>query len=345
MIATQRPGVYSEYLSSEIYKSNGSEMVCIVAKNLEQNAGVHFEFSKISDIITSFGTEDLMVRLCKIAFINGAKKICCISAGNGTNLEYQTAFDAAKNIENIACLICDSDLEDINNLLVTSTTQASSASKERIAIAACLGSYIETFAQNKNCERLMVLLQKAEDGEDNTARGCFLAAAIAGKIANNDDKTKSLNALVLEGINNLNETYTEAQIDSYLEAGITVCENIASNIEIIRAVSTRTKTNDQTDMTFHDINVVMIIDDVVKDIRQSLKNMISSAKNNAQTRLAIATQASVILEEKKLSEIIYDYNAPIVTINQQDPTACDVTLEFSAAQGLNQILITAYITV
>lgn len=345
MIATQRPGVYSEYLSCEIYKTNASGTVCIVAKNQQQSAGVCLELSKISDVISSFGTDDLMCRLCKIAFINGAKKICCISAGDATTLEYKTAFDALETKENIACVICDSDLEAVNDLMVASVVNASNNCKERIAIAACLSSYIESFVQSKNCERLVALQQKAKDDQDSTARGCFLAAAFAGKVVSLDDKTRSFNGLVLEGISDLNETYTETQIDSYLEAGITVCENIASSIEVIRAVSTRTKTNNEIDMTFHDINVVMIIDDVVKDVRTALRNMISNSKNNSQTRLAIATQACVILEEKKLNEIIYDYNPPQVSVNAQDPTACDVTLEFSAAQGLNQILITAYITV
>lgn len=345
MISTQRPGVYSEYLSSTIYRSNSNGIVCIIAKNQEKTAGFSLEVNKISDVISNFGDEDLLSRMCKLAFVNGAKKICCISAGDGSTSEYQTAFNASKLKENITCVICDSSLEDINDLLVESVVSASENSKERIGIVSCESSYIESFVESKNCERIVALIQKAKDGEDSTARGCFLAAAFAGKIVSSDDKSRSFNGTVLEAVDELSDTYTETQVDNYLQAGITVCENIASSIEIIRAVSTRTKTDNQDDMTFHDINVVMIVDDVIKDVRNALSNMISHAKNNAATRSAIATQACVILEEKKLAEIIYDYSAPVVTINGQDPTACDVELKFSAAQGLNQILITAYITV
>lgn len=114
---------------------------------------------------------------------------------------------------------------------------------------------------------------------------------------------------------------------------------------MIRGVSTRTKTDGVSDRTFHDINTVLIIDTVIAGIRASLKRMLAGARNNEKTRSALATQTAVKLEEYRLQGILDSYRSPVVAASGEDPSVCVVTVEFTAARGLNQIVIQASITV
>ncbi len=51
--------------------------------------------------------------------------------------------------------------------------------------------------------------------------------------------------------------------DILLQNGVAVLEMRAGRAELIRGVSTRTKTDGVSDRTFHDINTVLIIDTVI----------------------------------------------------------------------------------
>ena len=68
-------------------------------------------------------------------------------------------------------------------------------------------------------------------------------------------------------------------------------------------------------------------------------------KNNEKTRSALATQTAVKLEEYRLQGILDSYRSPVVAASGEDPSVCVVTVEFTAARGLNQIVIQASITV
>ena len=58
-----------------------------------------------------------------------------------------------------------------------------------------------------------------------------------------------------------------------------------------------------------------------------------------------ATQTAVKLEEYRLQGILDSYCSPVVAASGEDPSVCVVTVEFTAARGLNQIVIQASITV
>ena len=51
------------------------------------------------------------------------------------------------------------------------------------------------------------------------------------------------------------------------------------------------------------------------------------------------------LEEYRLQGILDSYRSPVVAASGEDPSVCVVTMEFTAARGLNQIVIQASITV
>ena len=181
--------------------------------------------------------------------------------------------------------------------------------------------------------------------EGKPAGGGLLAAALAGRLAAVADPSAALNGAVLEGITGLSKAFPEEELDILLQNGVAVLEMRAGRAELIRGVSTRTKTDGVSDRTFHDINTVLIIDTVIAGIRVSLKGMLAGARNNEKTRSALATQTAVKLEEYRLQGILDSYRSPVVTASGEDPSVCVVTVEFIAARGLNQIVIQASITV
>ena len=94
-----------------------------------------------------------------------------------------------------------------------------------------------------------------------------------------------------------------------------------------------------------ELTTILIVDDVIPSIRQSLRSRFSKTKNTGQTRGAIRSQVIVELESKLRSEIIDSYGDVTVSVYDEDPTVCLVEFSFAVAHGLNQIYLTAHITI
>ena len=93
------------------------------------------------------------------------------------------------------------------------------------------------------------------------------------------------------------------------------------------------------------VKTILIVDDVVPTVRNALRSRFVRCKNNAQTRGAIRTQVVIELENKLSREIIDSYDSISVEPSASDPTVCVVSFAFTVAHGLNQIRLTANITV
>ena len=76
-----------------------------------------------------------------------------------------------------------------------------------------------------------------------------------------------------------------------------------------------------------------------------MRRKFSRTKNTAQTRSAIRSQVIVELENKRSAEIIDSFGEVQVRADAEDPTVCEVEFTFTVAHGLNQIYLTAHITV
>ena len=90
---------------------------------------------------------------------------------------------------------------------------------------------------------------------------------------------------------------------------------------------------------------VLIVDDVIPALRNSLRARFARSKNTAQTRSAIRSQVIVELENKKNAEYIDSYGDVSVTALESDPIVCVVEFGFAVAHGLNRIYLSAHITV
>ena len=113
----------------------------------------------------------------------------------------------------------------------------------------------------------------------------------------------------------------------------------------VRGITTRTSTGGAPDITWRELTTILIVDDVIPSIRQSLRSKFSKTKNTAQTRGAVRAQVIVELESKLRAEIIDSYGEVTVSVYDEDPTVCLVEFSFAVAHGLNQIYLTAHITI
>ena len=80
-------------------------------------------------------------------------------------------------------------------------------------------------------------------------------------------------------------------------------------------------------------------------VRAALRTKFARAKNTAQSRSAVRAQVVLELENKLAREIITGYEGVEVTADTEDPTRCLVDFSFTVAHGINQIWLTAHITV
>ena len=124
-----------------------------------------------------------------------------------------------------------------------------------------------------------------------------------------------------------------------------IVEAVGGVVSPIRGITTRTTTGGAPDTAWRELTTILVVDDVIPAIRQSLRSRFSRMKNTAQTRGAIRSQVIVELESKLRAEIIESYGDVLVSVYEEDPAMCLVEFSFAVTHGLNQIYLTAHITI
>ena len=84
---------------------------------------------------------------------------------------------------------------------------------------------------------------------------------------------------------------------------------------------------------------------MIPGLRSSLRSKFHRAKNTEQSRGAVRAQVVVELENRVSREIIDAYENVAVSALEEDPTVCLVEFSFAVVHGMNQIWLTAHITV
>ena len=144
------------------------------------------------------------------------------------------------------------------------------------------------------------------------------------------------------GINNLELVKVLAENSA---AGIDWLESVGGTVSVIRGVTTRTVSGGTEDTAWRDLSSIRVVDDVIPGLRGALRARFRQSKNTEQSRGAIRAQVVLELENKLAREIITGYDGVTVTADSEDPTRCLVDFSFAVAHGLNQIWLTAHVTV
>ena len=340
----ERPGVYSAYeISSVIRAGSRSGVVALAAVSTGGTAGELCSLTSYSQAVEAFGQEDPMTLLAKLLLANGAARVLAVPVAEGGS--YEAAFSLLAAQEGVKVMVCDSQDLAVQQALGAAVAEASGLRRERIAVVP--GGDGETVAQllqragDLNSERVVLT---APSAQGTTLAGAQVAAAVAGAICAQSDPAIPLGGAQLRGISGLERAFGEGDLDLLIQGGVTPVEMTAGSAWVVRGVTTRTRTAGVSDQTWRDLTTVLVVDDVIPAIRQSLQARFRRTKNTQQVRSAIRSQVILELENRKGAEIITDYGEVEVSPLEEDPSVCLVTFGFQVAHGLNQIWLSAQIT-
>ena len=343
----ERPGVYSSYdASSAISGGTAKKVIGIAARAAKGEANRAVRLTSYTAGVSAFGEDNessAMEGLLRLLYQNGAAAVAAVAvAAPADKQDYEAAFAALSAQEDVSVVVCDSADTEVLQALRDSVTAASSARRERIAVA---GSEEETVsamieqAEALNSERVVLLGGRALDSGGEMLSGPAAAAAVAAVIAATADPAIPLNGAPLEGISGVAADFSDDEIDLLVRGGNA---GIASPV---RGVTTRTTTGGASDSTWRELSTVLIVDNVIPQIRSALRRTFNRAKNTAQTRSAVRSRVIVELENKRQAEIIDGYGDVTVRASEENATVCEVEFSFAVAHGLNQIYLTAHITI
>lgn len=347
----ERPGVYSDYGASSVISGGGSgKTVGLAAKAKAEESGKIYTLTGYAQTVSIFGEGTSLSEMARVLFLNGATKLIAAAVNeSGSTEDYAGAFSLLEKEEDISVVVCDGCDSETLLALKESVAMASGSRKERIGVCGQSAASVESLVNTAgllNSER-MVLVGPDCIGTDGAAvlGGHMLAAAVAGVIASQTDPALPLNGAELKGFGGITEKYGDNEINSLVRGGVTPIESVGGSLSIVRGITTRTKTSGAPDTTWRELTTTLIIDDVIPSLRNSLRSKFSRAKNNAQSRGAIRSQVILELENKVDREIIDSYSDVGVSADSTDPTICNVDFNFSVAHGLNQIYLSAHISI
>ena len=345
----QRPGVYSSYDVTALRpKSGGRKTVGLAALSQKGKPGEVQTFTSHESAALAFGgKEEAIVQLIRIILLNGAAAVAAVPVRDQDG--YAAAFQALQAQDGISLVLCDSTELTVQQALRDSVIAASAARRERIALAAGGAqeavSALVTRAKALNSERMVLVAPGTVDTGGTPQSGVTACAAVAGVLAAQQDPAIPLGGAQLIGLSGLSAQYGDNDIDLLIQGGVTPLESVAGTVSVIRGVTTRTKTGEAEDTTWRELSTILIVDDIIPSIRNSLSARFRRVKNTAQSRGAIRSQVVLELEQKRNQEIITQYDAVAVRADTENPTVCRVDFSFTVAHGLNQIWLNAHITI
>lgn len=339
----ERPGVYSSYDASTVVSGQaGAKTVGLVAICEDCDGYGEAQYlTSHEEACNLFGSDASISELVRLILLNGAASVVAVAVEDDE--DYEDAFAVFEKLDGIGLMCCDSTDLTVHQDLRDSVETVSQSRKERIAVVAA-GSgktvaNLVTHAAGLNSERMVLVAPAVEGGTVE------VAAAVAGAIAGATDPAVPLGGAVLLGLDSLELSYSDSEIDLLVRGGITAVEEISGETSVIRGITTYTTTGGVSDTTWRELTSILIVDDVIPTLRSSLRSKFQRSKNTEQSRGAIRTQAILELEQKLSNEIITSYDNVTVTALEDDPTVCMVEFSFAVAHGLNQIWLVAHVTV
>ena len=349
-IIHERPGVYSSYDASTVIRGNRAiRTIGVAAKCAAGTPNVPVTLTSYEAGVSAFGEDPAnqpgMSTLLRLLFAGGASTVVAVPVEGDS---YANAFAVLQGVENIQIVVCDSGDLAVQQALRGSVEAASAIRRERIAVVGMSGAGAADLterAKTLNSERVVLVGPDVLDGGGNSLPGIFAAAAVAAAVAVTRDPAVPLNGTELPGLGGVSVQYGDNDIDLLVQGGVTPLEAVGGVVSPVRGITTRTLTGGAKDATWRELTTTLIVDDVIPTIRQSLRNRFSHTKNTVQTRGAIRSQVIVELESKLRAEIIESYGDVLVSVYEEDPAVCLVEFSFAVTHGLNQIYLTAHITI
>ena len=291
-IIHERPGVYSSYdASAAVRGGRAARTVGVAAKSTSGTANAAVRLTSYEMGLSTFG-EDAegtpgMPAILKLLFLGGASTVVAVKVDED---DYAAAFRVLQTVENLQVIVCDSGELTVQQALRVSLESASAARRERIAVVGMSDASTADLTERAtalNSERMVLVGPDGLDGAGKPVSGVFAAAAVAAAVAMTRDPAIPLNGTPLNGLTGVSVDYTDSEIDVLVRGGVTPLEAVGGVVSPVRGITTRTTTGGADDTTWRELTTILIADDVIPAIRQSLRSRFSQTKNTVQTRGAI----------------------------------------------------------
>lgn len=346
MSQSLRPGVYSSYDISVSGVTPDSLRYAGVAALSSGGEPLSLYTITSAQQAAQFGADSPLYIAVQSLLSGGVSKVYAVPLSVRTPEQYEQALLLFREIDDIAAVVCDCPDAPCALKLKEHVLETSEVRRERVGFLGADGfAQALELAGTLNCERVMLVTPASNGEEDGVALSVLSAAAIAGVIVTRDDPSYNFSGAQVPGIGSLAARFTEEQVNALISAGVTVLEESYGVIECIRALSTRTSTQGVPDKSYSSINTALIIDHVMRALRNALKLRLKGAKNNSFTLSGIASQAVVVLSELRDAGVINSYAAPRAYTHAQDPSVCVVEISFEVSHVINQIHIMAHIQI
>ena len=348
MTTNERPGVYTSYIvTASRYSGVSRGIAGIAAAASDGDSGTVYTVTDEETAAELFGADSNITALIGILLKNRVAEIKAVPVLNAQTASYTAAFGLLAADESIKAIVCDSSNAAVAAALKQAILNADVRAEHKIGIVESSGTTADyvAAAEALNCERMVMAAPSALDENGEDAVCGTLAAAVCGALLRETDPALPLNGAVLYGVGGVTKKFTDGDINTLVRGGVTPVELTGGNTCVVRGITTKSKNGSVPDSTWRELTTVMIVDDVIPTVRDALRNSFARTKNTAQTRGAIRTRVIVELEKKMTAEVIESYGNVTVTADENDPTVCNVSFDFTVVHGLNQICLTAYITV
>ncbi len=342
-----RPGIYTDYII-EPYSTGKGRSIGVVAQSGLDNVEEIVKITSYLNAKTIYGQQNLTNNMLVLlgSIFNVSSPNVYAASVNCENEDYSQYFDAIDTLienEDVYLIICDIYPDEIKNYLKNAVSNLNCDNPKLAVIA--LDDYPESAdtPQYYNSNRILLSSPKITfDQNDLNVSNAVLAAMISDC----DDINSNLIGESVQGRFYIGSSPTEAQVDTALRYGVNVFEQYGNSIELIKGVTTKTLDEDlNTDNTFRNLSVTLILDTVLPEIKNTLKSKISRFKNNLTSLDTIKSLVVCCLRDYADDGIISEYSTPVVYLDSEESTTAIINLSFAVAEGLSQIYINANISV
>lgn len=350
------PGVYSKIDASAAVSalSPNETVIGIVAQADKGDDNVPFAPSSFERAVEEYGEDSPIIELMRVAMINGGNKFILTKVGvdEFNEPDYDSAFEAMELEEAVRIIITDSMDELQHKKIKDHNIAASENRRERFAILGFpKGTAIEEAAiraEDINSGRIIYSYPNVLDEAGEELDGIYNAAALAGRIAAEDDPARPMTNVDIRGFFGLAKKLKDSELNFLIEAGISPLEVRNGTIRIVRCITSYTKDETGTaDITWQEITTVRISDYIFNDLRDRLTKKYSRAKQNQRTRDSIKSDVLTALQSYEALEYLQNVEIDDVSIriNEFDPTRSDVIFKYQVVTPLNVIFLTGHLVI
>lgn len=340
-----RPGVYSQYEVSSTYTSARSGQYAALVARGSSAGGEMLELTSYRMAAQALmgGENERLRGAARVLFDSGVSRVYVFPVGDNG---YASALAAAQALENIGAVVCDAQSAQELALVKESVRAASGALRERVAYVGLAGAQAAAqAAEALNDERMAVCCPAGVPrGAETAADALYTAAAVAGLVLVARDPAYNFSGAPLTALGDV-ERLAEAEIQTLLAAGVCVAEMAGGNAELVRALTTRVKTGGVPDRSLSTLNTVLIIDDVIRTVRETLQLRLRGGRISTRSLDSVHAQVVVALAAKVDDGVVESFGTPQVYSHESDPAVCVVELSFKVAHVLEQIHVTAHVQV